>query len=150
VTRITCVQGIPVTHTTRPPERPSPDTRFVSFLDLSPQSDYLAGEQPVSRRAKFVQDVLGLAIFACTLSPFVEMLFHSDNSIFVSGRDTESTLAFVLLLVELSFAIARLLAIVRPAVLQCVGIAPSRRLTLLSESVAGVLPTISPPIPLRI
>jgi hypothetical protein len=78
------------------------------------------------------------------------MLFHSDNSIFVSGRDTESTLAFVLLLVELSFAIARLLAVVRPAVLQRVGIVPSYRLPLLSESIAGVLPTVSPPVPLRI
>lgn len=104
----------------------------------------------MNRRAKFVQDLLGLVLFVCTLIPLVEMVFHSDNSIFVGGHDTPSTLIFVLLLVELSFAIARLLAVVRPAVLRRVGIVASDRLTPRSESVASVLPTISPPVPLRI
>lgn len=91
-----------------------------------------------------------MALFACTMSPLVEMLFRSDNSIFASGRDTESTLAFVLLLIELSFAIARLLVVVNAVILQRVDIVRFRHLTPRSGVVASVAPTISPPVPLRI
>jgi hypothetical protein len=147
VTRITRVQSVPITR----PGAPVPAAISSASLTSNRKATILLGGQPVSRRAKFVQDLLALALFACTISPVVEMLFRSDNSIFVSGRDTPSTLIFVLLLVELSFAVARLLAVLRPAVLQRVGIvASSYRLTTQSGSVAGVLPTISPPVPLRI
>lgn len=93
---------------------------------------------------------MAASLFACTMSPFVEMLFRSDNSIFASGRDTESTLALVLLLIELSFAIARLLVSVAPVILQRVEIVRSRHVALRSSIVASVAPTISPPVPLRI
>lgn len=104
----------------------------------------------MSRRTKFVQDLVGLALVVCTLPPLVEMLLHSGNSIFAGGHDIPSTLVFVLLLVELSFSIAHVLTVFRPAVLQRVGVVPSYRLTARSESAAGMLPTVSPPVPLRI
>lgn len=97
-----------------------------------------------------MQYLVGLALVACTLPPLIEILLHSGNSIFASGHDTPSTLFFVLLLVELSFAIARLLAVFRPAVLQRVGIVVSYHSIARSESVASILPTISPPTLLRI
>jgi len=143
VTRVQCILGAR-------PSAPVPASVSSASLTPNPKATTLFGGQPVSRTAKFVQDVLGLALVACTLPPLAEMLLHSNNSIFVSGHDTPSTLIFVLLLVELSFAIARLLAVVRPAVLQRISIVASCRLTPQSESAAGVLPTISPPVPLRI
>jgi hypothetical protein len=146
VTHITRAQYIPVARSGAPVPAP------VSSASLTPnrKATTLFGGQPVSRRAKFVQDLLGLAIFACALSPLIEFLFHSDDSIFASGHDIDSTLAFVLLVVALSLVIARLLAVVRPAVLRRVGIVASDRLTPRFESIASVLPTISPPVPLRI
>lgn len=133
-----------------PAQPPCPAAHFAAFLTSNHKGTTLFGGQPLSRRAKFVQDLLGLAIFACALSPLIEFLFHSDDSIFSSGHDINSTLAFVLLVVALSLAIARLLALVRPAVLQRIGVVPSYRLAPQSESAANVPPTISPPVPLRI
>lgn len=104
----------------------------------------------VARKDKLVQAAAALALFTCTLCPFVEMLFHSDNSIFVSGHDTESTLALVLLLIELSFAIARLLVGLLPAIFEKLASVSFDTLVQRVVNFAIVFPTVSPPVPLRI
>lgn len=103
-----------------------------------------------TRKDKLFQSVAALALFACTLCPFVEMLLHWDNCIFASGHDTESTLAFVLLLVELSFAIARLVVLLLPAIFQRLGTISSHRIAIRRSSFPSILPTVSPPLSLRI
>jgi hypothetical protein len=104
----------------------------------------------MNHRIEIVQKFIALTLFACTLSPFVEILFHSDNSIFASGRDTESTLAVVLLLLELSFAIARLLVKLLPTNFEKLGAVYSRLDPKFRAGFANVIPTVSPPVPLRI
>gem|GEM_PF-5200843 len=84
------------------------------------------------------------------MSPFCEMLFHSNNSIFVSGHDTESTLALVLLVLQLSFAVARLLSIAAGAIFAKIGIVVSA--WIVAVPTISLLPasTLSPPLRLRI
>lgn len=131
-------------------KRAVPEPVSSAFLTSHRKTATLSGGQLMSRGAKLVQELVGLALVACTVPPMVEMLLHSDDSIFACGRDIPSTLIFVLLLVELSFAIAGLLAIVLPAVLQRVGVVLPDRLAPRVTFVVPALPTVSPPIPLRI
>ena len=80
------------------------------------------------------------------------MALRFNGSIFQSGYDTESTLALLLLVLELSFAIGRLLVVLLPRVLRsliqvyfC-----SDYLTLSAPNFEVVPAGISPPLPLRI
>ena len=103
------------------------------------------------RGIKLAQSAVALALLSCVLCPFVEMLLHWDNSIFLSGHDTESTLAFVLLLIELSFAIAKFLAVLLRAIFESLGIISSANcISFASPIFSEVPPVASPPIPLRI
>lgn len=100
---------------------------------------------------KIVQSAVALVLFGCMLCPFVEILLHWNGSIFVTGHDTESTVAFLLLLIELSVAIARSLVIILRGVLGRLGVAfCSNRVAEIGFVLPSILPTISPPVPLRI
>jgi hypothetical protein len=87
---------------------------------------------------------------ACAVSPFVESAVGSDNNIFLTGYDTESTLAVVMLLLELALSLASLL------ILFCPSIRVNERVVtkhLRLSSDFGFRITIldtSPPVPLRI
>jgi hypothetical protein len=105
----------------------------------------------LARKVKLVQSAVALTLLGCAFCPLFELLLHWDNSIFLTGHDTESTLAFLLLLIELSFAIAKLVALVLAAVFQRLGIiALSNRIPAISSIFSGILPVISPPVSLRI
>ena len=78
------------------------------------------------------------------------MALHSDNSIFVTGHDTESTLALLLVIVELALALGKLLVVLLPLILTKLKFVNFGRRTLSALSFAAVLPEISPPLPLRI
>lgn len=105
----------------------------------------------LGRKIKFVQSAVALTLLGCALCPFVEILLHWNSSIFLTGHDTESSLAFLLLLIELSFAIAKLLAFVLSAVLQRLGIIfSSNRIVAIRPIFSQILPATSPPVLLRI
>ncbi len=102
-------------------------------------------------KIKIVQSAVALALFACMLSPFVEFLLHGSGSIFISGHDTESTVAVLLLLIELSVAMAAMLVAALRTVLEKLGVVLcSNRIAAAFLIFSKAIPTISPPVPLRI
>ena len=96
--------------------------------------------------------LVALALIGCAICPLVETAIHWNGSIFQSGFDTESTVAVLLLLLELSFALGRLLVVLLPRVLKNLGLVcfNSDRIALPALNIAIVLPEISPPLSLRI
>jgi hypothetical protein len=104
----------------------------------------------LAQRIKLVHSGAGVALFVCLCCPLLEILLHSDGSIFVSGHDMESTLALVLVVIELSFAVARLLALVLPTIFLRLGIVVTGRVVPADSRFSDPLPAISPPTLLRI
>ena len=60
--------------------------------------------------------LLGLILVACLVCPFVEFAIGWNDTIFTTGYDTESSLAVVMLLVELVLALATIIALFLPDV----------------------------------
>ena len=104
------------------------------------------------RAAKGFHALVAVVLFTCALCPFVEMVLHLHGSIFKHGCDTGSTLALLLLLLELSFALGRLAVALLALVLKQLSCCYFNldRLTLPALNFAIVLPEVSPPLPLRI
>jgi hypothetical protein len=94
--------------------------------------------------------LVALALVACALCPFVEMAIHWNGTIFQSGFDTESTVAVVLLLLELAYGLARLLVVLLPPVLGRISFVYFDRFAMRSLNFGTVPPEISPPLSLRI
>jgi len=92
-----------------------------------------------------------MILIFCALSPFLETAAHWDNTIFATGYDGESTVAVLMILLELviSFAgpvvfyLCRNAEFSEPVVM--------RDPFVPFDSVAGFrIPELSPPSPLRI
>jgi hypothetical protein len=130
------------------------DTDFLFNIDMAqPFRDIVLGDnrQMLRRKIKLIQSAVALILLGCAVCPFVEFILHWNSSIFLTGHDTESTVAFLLLLIELSFAIAKLLAFVGRTILQRRGIVScSNRAVAKSSIFSEILPAASPPVPLRI
>jgi hypothetical protein len=94
--------------------------------------------------------LIALALVACALCPFVETAIHWDGSIFQTGFDTESTVAVLLLLLELAYGIAQLLVVLLPPAFRGLSFVYFEQFEFRSLSFATVLPEISPPRLLRI
>ena len=92
-----------------------------------------------------------LLLFYCLLAPFIEAACHEYDSIFHTGRDTESSVAVLLLIVELACAALPRFA---RAAFAAATLATAPCLLLFSESSArySVIPLFesSPPAPLRV
>lgn len=98
--------------------------------------------------------LVAVVLVACLLSPFVEIGVHSTGNIFRTGHDRETTLALLLLLVELATALGDFLVVLLAGFVEKEPAIRSRDpLTGLSEfkKVFSVpLSGYSPPVPLRI
>lgn len=101
-------------------------------------------------KGELLQSVTGVALLACLLSPLCEILLRSDSSIFVTGHDAASTFAVVLLVTELAFAIAKLLAFVSLVFLAAGEMVRFEEMISACSIFLPVPPTISPPGSLRI
>jgi hypothetical protein len=92
--------------------------------------------------------LIAIILLICLLCPFIEIGFHSDDSIFLTGDDTESTLVVLLLLLEFACLVAKLIVVLLPSVVSRVhAISPHPILRSMPE--LFVLEASSP-IPLRI
>ena len=102
----------------------------------------------IRRRAFHV--AIALILVICAISPFAESAVNWNDSVFATGYDTESTLAVLVLLLELVIWLAGLL------VCLCRNLQLSERVVikyscLTSESDFGTeIPELSPPLLLRI
>jgi hypothetical protein len=94
--------------------------------------------------------LVALALVLCLISPFVENAFHSTENIFQTGQDRESTLAVLLLLVELAVALAGLLVVLLSSLVEKERVTTLHGLSGFTKHCAIPLPASSPPGPLRI
>jgi hypothetical protein len=60
--------------------------------------------------------LIALVLVACVVSPFVESALDCHDNMFSTGYDGESTLAVVVLLLELVLSLASLLVFLSPTV----------------------------------
>jgi hypothetical protein len=102
-------------------------------------------------RRKAFHVAIAVILIICAISPFLETAAHWDNTIFATGYDGESTVAVLMILLELviSFAgpvviyVCRNAEFSEPVVI--------RDSFVSFDSVAGFrVPEFSPPLPLRI
>lgn len=97
--------------------------------------------------------LVAIVLVACLISPFVEIGVHSTGDIFRTGHDRETTLALLLLLVELATALGDFLVVLLAGVVEKEPVCSRGPLTGPSEfkKIFMVsLPGYSPPGPLRI
>jgi hypothetical protein len=93
---------------------------------------------------------IALILVICALSPFLETAVNWNDSVFATGYDGESTMAVLVLLLELVISLAGLL------VCLCRNLQLGERVVikhsrLISESNFGIkVLELSPPPPLRI
>ena len=88
-------------------------------------------------------------LLVCLICPFVELLCNSNGNIFQTGQDTETTVAVVLLLLELLFLIPLLCVFFVFGTLHIVDCSAGEPRRSLCPSF-GIHPDLPPPIPLRI
>ena len=102
----------------------------------------------IRRRAFHV--AIALILIVCAISPFAESAVNWNDSVFATGYDTESTLAVLVLLLELVLSLAGLL------VRLCRNLPSSERVVVkcaglpLDSDFDIHVPELSPPVPLRI
>jgi hypothetical protein len=82
--------------------------------------------------------------------PFVEMAVHSNGNIFQTGQDGETSMAVLLLLVELLFALSSPLISLVWNTLELESLVFSGRILQSPFKVSFYLPELSPPLFLRI
>ena len=101
-------------------------------------------------RRRRLHIAIALILVICAISPFVESAANMNDSVFATGYDNETTLAILVLLLELVISLAGLL------VCLCRNLQLGDRVVikhspLTCESDFGTkIPELSPPTPLRI
>lgn len=121
----------------------------MSKLDSPAKCVYLRHSMSI-RTSRTFHALIALALIGCALCPFVETAIHWNGTIFQSGFDTESTIAIILLLVELAYGLARLVLVILPPVLRRLSFVYFDRLAVQTLNFGTILPETSPPLPLRI
>lgn len=101
------------------------------------------------RRRAFHVAIAAILVI-CALSPFLESAANWNDSVFATGYDGESTMAVLVLLLELVISLAGLL------VCLCQNLQWGERVALspsgltLESGFRIAIPELSPPLPLRI
>jgi hypothetical protein len=121
----------------------------MSKLDSPAKCVYLRQCMTI-RTPKALHILVAVMLIWCMLCPFVETAIHWNDTIFQSGFDTESTVAILLLLLELAYGLARLLVVLLPSVLRTLSFIYFDRFAVCTLNFGTVLPAISPPLSLRI
>jgi hypothetical protein len=101
-------------------------------------------------RRRVFHIAIALILILCVMAPYLESTFDLNDSIFATGYDNESTIAVLVLLLELVISLAGLL------VAACRNLEFCERIEIKHPSVPvasdfGIrIPELSPPPPLRI
>lgn len=102
------------------------------------------------RGVRAIHLLVGLILLVCMACPDIENLCHSTGNIFVSGHDLETSVALLVIVLELSAASLKLAIDFLPALV-------GRLVTLESLCAVcdhtwffAVVPTSSPPLTLRV
>jgi hypothetical protein len=107
------------------------------------------GNRQFRRRA--FHTIIAIILVVCVLSPYLESAVDLNDSVFATGYDTETTVAILMLLLELVLSLTNLLASA------CRNLQLSAPAVIVRESCGtrefsfGIkIPELSPPLPLRI
>lgn len=104
--------------------------------------------QQLRRRAFHV--AIALVLVICALSPFLETAVNWNDTVFTTGYDGESTVAVLVLLLELVISLAGLLVCLC-RIRQLGERIVIRHFSLIRElEFSFRIPELSPPLPLRI
>ena len=104
-------------------------------------------DRQIRRRAFHV--AIALILVICALSPFLETAVNWNDTVFATGYDGESTMAVLVLLLELVISLAGLLCFCRNT--QWIERLVTKHSPLASESDFSIIVAeLSPPPPLRI
>ena len=102
-------------------------------------------------RLRVFHIVIALILVICVLSPYVESAMDLNDSVFATGYDTETTVAILMLLLELVFSLTNLV------VLLCKNVPLDARVIVVKNAFplpelgfGATVPEVSPPLPLRI
>jgi len=94
--------------------------------------------------------LMALILVGCALSPLVESALDCQGSVFTTGCDGETTLACVVLLLELALSLASLLVLLCPNFQLKDRIVDSCQRLTPDLDFCVIIPDASPPVPLRI
>jgi len=104
----------------------------------------------VAKFGKTFHVLVGLGLLICMACPDIEFLCHSTDCIFLSGHDMETSVALLLIVIELTIASIKLVAAFLPRLLARLVSIESDHFALCSFVFAPVSPAASPPLALRI
>lgn len=102
------------------------------------------------RGAKLFHGLIGLGLLICMACPDIEFLFHSSDCIFLNGHDIETSVALLLIILELTAVSLRLAITFVPSVLARLVSFQADESNFRGFALAVVTPTPSPPLELRI
>ena len=102
----------------------------------------------MSRRMLHV--LIALILLGCAVSPFVESALNCHDNVFSTGYDGETTLAVVVLLLELVLSLASLLLFLRPNIQVKERIVEKCERLTFEWDFCITIPDTSPPVALRI
>jgi hypothetical protein len=120
--------------------------------NLTPELEYDYLLPGMTRQgAKLFHGMAAFGLLACAACPAVEFLCRSNDCIFLSGHDTETSLALLVLLVELAVASLKFAITLLPGVfLRLADALHVDRIALGSWASLVVAEAASPPLALRI
>lgn len=102
-------------------------------------------------RRRAFHAAIALILVICAISPFVESAVNWNDTVFATGYDTESTMAVLVLLLELVIWLAGLLVCLSRNLQLGERVLIMQHSWFASESDRGTeTPELSPPLPLRI
>ena len=102
-------------------------------------------------RRRAFHAIVAIILVVCVLSPYLESAVDLNDSVFATGYDTETTVAILMLLLELVLSLTNLLASVCRSVQLSAPAAVVRNSFGTRESSFGIrISELSPPLPLRI
>jgi hypothetical protein len=104
----------------------------------------------IARFAKTFHLLVGLGLLVCMVCPDIEILCHSTDCIFLSGHDMETSVALLLIVLELTIASIKLAVAFLPRLLARLVSLERNSFLFLDSVFAFVPPAASPPLALRI
>jgi len=94
--------------------------------------------------------LMALILVICAVSPFVESALDSQDNMFATGYDGESTLAIVVLLLELVLSLANLLVFLCPSIQVKERFVTKQARLTSTLCFCYIIPDFSSSVPLRI
>lgn len=102
------------------------------------------------RGAKLFHSLIGLGLLICMACPDVEFLFHTSDCIFLNGHDIETSVALLLIILELTVASLKLAITFIPFLSAYVVSFQPDESAIAGFVFAAVTATPSPPLELRV